>query len=120
MSSVADSVSATATGASLLQEAFGYFGHMWELYAFYAFLPVLLAAFGRHNVYNALAAAAAAHALGIPAEIIYGFPVTCTAGKYELVKGLEIACQKRPVSREQIEALAATAAVETMPANGGR
>ena len=27
---------------------------------------------------------------GIPAEIIYGFPVTCTAGKYELVKGLEI------------------------------
>ncbi len=27
---------------------------------------------------------------GIPAEIIYGFPVTCAAGKYELVKGLEI------------------------------
>jgi malate dehydrogenase len=27
---------------------------------------------------------------GVPGEIIYGFPVTCTAGKYELVKGLEI------------------------------
>jgi malate dehydrogenase len=27
---------------------------------------------------------------GIPADIMYGFPVTCANGKYELVKGLEI------------------------------
>jgi len=27
---------------------------------------------------------------GIPEEIIYGFPVTCAGGKYEIVKGLEI------------------------------
>jgi len=27
---------------------------------------------------------------GIPAEILYGFPVTCAGGKYEIVKGLEI------------------------------
>jgi malate dehydrogenase len=27
---------------------------------------------------------------GIPPEIIYGFPVTCAGGKYELVQGLEI------------------------------
>jgi malate dehydrogenase len=27
---------------------------------------------------------------GIPEEIVYGFPVTCAGGRYELVKGLEI------------------------------
>jgi malate dehydrogenase len=27
---------------------------------------------------------------GIPPDVIYGFPVTCSAGRYELVKGLEI------------------------------
>ena len=27
---------------------------------------------------------------GIPEEIVYGFPVTCAGGKYEMVKGLEI------------------------------
>ncbi len=27
---------------------------------------------------------------GIPAEIMYGFPVTCANGKFEMVKGLEI------------------------------
>jgi malate dehydrogenase len=27
---------------------------------------------------------------GIPEEIVYGFPVTCAGGSYELVKGLEI------------------------------
>ncbi len=27
---------------------------------------------------------------GIPEEIVYGFPVTCDGGKYEMVKGLEI------------------------------
>jgi malate dehydrogenase len=27
---------------------------------------------------------------GVPEEIIYGFPVTCAGGKYEVVKGLEI------------------------------
>ena len=27
---------------------------------------------------------------GVPEEIIYGFPVTCSGGKYEIVKGLEI------------------------------
>ena len=27
---------------------------------------------------------------GIPQDVIYGFPVTCTGGQYELVKGLEI------------------------------
>jgi malate dehydrogenase len=26
----------------------------------------------------------------IPADIIYGVPVTCAGGKYEVVKGLEI------------------------------
>jgi malate dehydrogenase len=26
----------------------------------------------------------------IPEGIIYGFPVTCAGGKYEMVKGLEI------------------------------
>jgi malate dehydrogenase len=26
----------------------------------------------------------------IPAEVIYGFPVTCANGEYTLVKGLEI------------------------------
>ncbi|MCU0765303.1 MAG: malate dehydrogenase [Burkholderiaceae bacterium] len=29
-------------------------------------------------------------AYGIPEEIIYGFPVTCAGGSYEVVKGLEI------------------------------
>jgi malate dehydrogenase len=27
---------------------------------------------------------------GIPADVMYGFPVTCTPGKYEMVRGLEI------------------------------
>jgi malate dehydrogenase len=27
---------------------------------------------------------------GIPTDVMYGFPVTCANGKYELVKGLEI------------------------------
>ncbi len=27
---------------------------------------------------------------GIPADILYGMPVTCAGGKYTLVKGLEI------------------------------
>ena len=27
---------------------------------------------------------------GIPEEVIYGFPVTCAAGKYQIVKGLEV------------------------------
>jgi malate dehydrogenase len=27
---------------------------------------------------------------GIPQDIMYGFPVTCTGGKYEIVKGLDI------------------------------
>jgi malate dehydrogenase len=27
---------------------------------------------------------------GIPQDIIYGFPVTCAGGRYEIVKGLEI------------------------------
>jgi malate dehydrogenase len=27
---------------------------------------------------------------GIPEEIVYGFPVTCNGGRYEVVKGLEI------------------------------
>jgi malate dehydrogenase len=27
---------------------------------------------------------------GIPEEIVYGFPVTCAGGKYEMIKGLEI------------------------------
>jgi malate dehydrogenase len=27
---------------------------------------------------------------GIPEEIIYGVPVTCAGGKYEVVKGLQI------------------------------
>jgi malate dehydrogenase len=27
---------------------------------------------------------------GIPEDVLYGFPVTCTPGKYEMVKGLEI------------------------------
>jgi len=27
---------------------------------------------------------------GIPEEIVYGFPVTCAGGKYEMVKGLQI------------------------------
>ena len=27
---------------------------------------------------------------GIPEEIIYGYPVTCAGGRYEVVKGLEI------------------------------
>ncbi|WP_133513244.1 malate dehydrogenase [Candidatus Thiosymbion oneisti] len=29
-------------------------------------------------------------AYGIPEGLIYGFPCTCTAGKYEIIKGLEI------------------------------
>ncbi len=37
---------------------------------------------------------------GIPAEIIYGFPVTCGGGKYELVQGLEI----DPFSRGKMDA----------------
>jgi malate dehydrogenase len=27
---------------------------------------------------------------GIPQEIVYGFPVTCAGGKYEMIKGLEV------------------------------
>ncbi|MCU0972450.1 MAG: malate dehydrogenase [Burkholderiales bacterium] len=37
---------------------------------------------------------------GIPPEIIYGFPVTCGGGKYELVQGLEI----DPFSRGKMDA----------------
>lgn len=36
----------------------------------------------------------------IPPEIVYGFPVTCAGGKYELVKGLEI----DPFSRGKMDA----------------
>ncbi len=27
---------------------------------------------------------------GIPAGVIYGFPVTCSSGKYEIVQGLAV------------------------------
>jgi malate dehydrogenase len=27
---------------------------------------------------------------GIPEEIVYGFPVTCAGGRYEVVKGLDV------------------------------
>jgi malate dehydrogenase len=27
---------------------------------------------------------------GIPEEIVYGFPVTCAGGRYDLVKGLDV------------------------------
>jgi malate dehydrogenase len=37
---------------------------------------------------------------GIPPEIVYGFPVTCGGGKYELVQGLEI----DPFSRGKMDA----------------
>jgi malate dehydrogenase len=37
---------------------------------------------------------------GIPEDIIYGFPVTCADGKYQIVKGLEI----DPFSREKMNA----------------
>jgi len=37
---------------------------------------------------------------GIPEGIIYGFPVTCADGKYQIVKGLEI----DPFSREKMNA----------------
>ncbi len=37
---------------------------------------------------------------GIPQDVIYGFPVTCAGGKYELVKGLEI----DTFSRERMQA----------------
>lgn len=37
---------------------------------------------------------------GIPEGIIYGFPVTCANGKYQIVKGLEI----DPFSREKMNA----------------
>ena len=37
---------------------------------------------------------------GIPQDIIYGFPVTCANGKYELIKGLEIDA----FSREKMDA----------------
>jgi malate dehydrogenase len=37
---------------------------------------------------------------GIPQDVIYGFPVTCAGGRYELVKGLEI----DDFSRERMQA----------------
>lgn len=37
---------------------------------------------------------------GIPEDILYGVPVTCTPGKYERVKGLEIDA----FSREKMDA----------------
>ncbi len=37
---------------------------------------------------------------GIPQDVIYGFPVTCSGGQYELVKGLEI----DDFSRERMKA----------------
>jgi malate dehydrogenase len=37
---------------------------------------------------------------GIPKDIVYGFPVTCAGGEYELVKGLEI----DDFSRERMKA----------------
>jgi malate dehydrogenase len=32
---------------------------------------------------------------GIPEGMIYGFPCTCTNGKYEMIKGLEIDAYSR-------------------------
>ena len=37
---------------------------------------------------------------GIPEGVIYGYPVTCRNGRYEMVKGIEIS----PFSRARMDA----------------
>jgi malate dehydrogenase len=44
---------------------------------------------------------------GIPDGVVYGFPVTCSAGKYRMIKALEIDAfsrSKMDATREELEA----------------